>query len=52
MDKKNDIAGKTYDPSDYQSSSLAESGIAMTHEQATDTLTEGTVDQSLQNKQK
>ncbi|MFC5464248.1 YozQ family protein [Lederbergia graminis] len=38
------LAGKTFTPSDYNSSSELESGLAMTHEQVNDTLMEGTID--------
>jgi hypothetical protein len=38
------IAGKTFDPSDYQSNSIESNGLAVTHEQTTDTLTEGTIE--------
>lgn len=38
------IAGKQYDPSYYQKASEVEAGLAMTHEQASDTYMEGTID--------
>lgn len=38
------IAGKTYEPSDYQSNALEDQGLAITHEQTSDTLTEGTIE--------
>ncbi|HZG59964.1 MAG TPA: YozQ family protein [Anoxybacillus sp.] len=38
------IAGKHYDPSDYKSNSALSSGLAVTHEQVSDTYVEGTVD--------
>lgn len=38
------ISEKNYDSSDYKSSSEFESGLAITHEQATDSLTEGTIE--------
>jgi len=38
------IAGKIYDPNDYKSNSEASKGVAETHEQASDTLVEGTID--------
>jgi hypothetical protein len=42
--ENNKVAGKQYDPSFYNSSDQTEKGIAITHEQSSDTLTEGTVD--------
>ena len=39
------IAGKTFDPSDYDGTSQLEQGLAITHEQVGDDYTEGTVDQ-------
>ncbi len=38
------IAGKTFDPADYQSNSLEAKGLAITHEQTSDTWTEGTIE--------
>ena len=38
------LAGKYYDPEYYNSQDQMEQGIAITHEQTSDTLTEGTVD--------
>ncbi|WP_408009826.1 YozQ family protein [Pseudalkalibacillus sp. A8] len=38
------VAGKNYDPSDYEKNSELSSGMAMTHEQTSDTLVEGTID--------
>ncbi|MFB4164510.1 YozQ family protein [Alteribacillus sp. JSM 102045] len=37
-------ADKTYDPSDYSSSEPDSKGLASTHEQVSDTYTEGTID--------
>ncbi|OCA82012.1 YozQ family protein [Pseudobacillus wudalianchiensis] len=37
-------AGKTFEFNHYQSSDETEKGFAITHEQATDTYTEGTID--------
>ena len=41
------VAGKVYDPSDYKSNSVVSNGIAITHEQSSDTLTEGTIDATI-----
>jgi hypothetical protein len=54
MDKKQksqstDLAGRTYDVSDYQKSDELSQGLAMTHEQASDSLTEGTIDGKIEN---
>lgn len=38
------IAGEYYEPNDEKKKNEAESGMAITHEQATDTFTEGTID--------
>ncbi|MUK88137.1 DUF4025 domain-containing protein [Ornithinibacillus sp. L9] len=38
------VAGKMYDVSDYKSNEEIDQGMAVTHEQATDAYTEGTVD--------
>ncbi|MBM7570418.1 YozQ family protein [Aquibacillus albus] len=38
------VAGKMYDPSDYQADSDLSKGTAITHEQSSDAYTEGTVD--------
>lgn len=38
------IGDTTYNPSDYNSSSFAEKGMAITHEQASDDYMEGTND--------
>lgn len=38
------VAGKMYDVSDYESNEQLEKGTAITHEQATDDYTEGTID--------
>ncbi|MRG87301.1 YozQ family protein [Salinibacillus xinjiangensis] len=37
-------ADKNYEPEDYQKKDQLSAGLAETHEQASDTLTEGTVD--------
>ncbi|WP_226376806.1 YozQ family protein [Oceanobacillus halotolerans] len=52
MDKKNretldnaeKVAGKMYDPSDYNRNDQASKGMAITHEQVSDDYTEGTID--------
>ncbi|MGD6803729.1 DUF4025 domain-containing protein [Rossellomorea vietnamensis] len=54
MDKKQkspstDLAGRTYDVSDYKKSDELSQGLAMTHEQASDSLTEGTIDGKIEN---
>lgn len=51
MNEKRSVAGKTYEPSDYKGNSQLEVGLAMTHEQASDTLTEGTIDGNIDNLQ-
>lgn len=38
------LAEKNYDPSDYNKDSQLSFGLAITHEQVSDTLTEGTID--------
>ncbi|HSU79907.1 MAG TPA: YozQ family protein [Candidatus Angelobacter sp.] len=35
---------KQYDPSDYKKTSIESKGLATTHEQVSDTYTEGTID--------
>lgn len=40
----NEIAENSYDPSDYQSSKEVDKGLAITHEQVSDTYVEGTID--------
>jgi hypothetical protein len=43
--KNNDkVAGKQYNPSFYKNANEVEAGLATTHEQASDTYTEGTID--------
>jgi hypothetical protein len=41
------LAGKVFRPEDYQDSSETASGLAKTHEQVNDTMTEGTIDNKL-----
>ncbi|QHS24052.1 DUF4025 domain-containing protein [Virgibacillus sp. MSP4-1] len=38
------VANKYYEPEDYEKQDQLSAGIAETHEQASDTLTEGTID--------
>ncbi|MFS0673786.1 YozQ family protein [Ornithinibacillus sp. 179-J 7C1 HS] len=44
LNNSKEVAEKYYDVSGYQSSNETEKGLAMTHEQATDAYTEGTID--------
>ncbi|MGF2615913.1 DUF4025 domain-containing protein [Rossellomorea vietnamensis] len=44
-----ELAGRTYDVSDYKKSDELSQGLAMTHEQASDSLTEGTIDGKIDN---
>lgn len=44
MANNKDVAGKQYDPSFYENANEVEAGLATTHEQASDTYTEGTID--------
>ncbi|SDM76676.1 YozQ family protein [Bacillus sp. OK048] len=52
MDKKNsttnssDIAGRTYETSDYQKNDVVATGLSTTHEQASDSYMEGAIDPS------
>ncbi|TCT20321.1 uncharacterized protein DUF4025 [Melghiribacillus thermohalophilus] len=41
---KPSLAEKNYDPEDYNRKDEMSRGLAITHEQASDTLTEGTID--------
>jgi hypothetical protein len=43
------LAGRTYEPNDYQRKDELSQGLAMTHEQASDSLTEGTIDGTIEN---
>ncbi|MFJ5759805.1 YozQ family protein [Neobacillus sp. NPDC093182] len=49
MDKKNsannstDLAGRIYETSDYQKNDVISTGLATTHEQASDAYTEGEI---------
>ncbi|MCY8668937.1 YozQ family protein [Bacillus haynesii] len=42
-----DVAGKYFDPSDYEGTTQLEKGLAETHEQVSDDYFEGTIDQNL-----
>ncbi|WP_421384937.1 YozQ family protein [Bacillus salacetis] len=42
--KTAELAGRTYEPADYNKKDELSQGLAMTHEQASDSLTEGTID--------
>ncbi|WP_102349759.1 YozQ family protein [Bacillus sp. Marseille-P3661] len=44
QNQSNKIAEKIYDPSFYTSNNEVEKGLAITHEQASDSLVEGTID--------
>ena len=43
------LAGRTYESDDYQRKDELSQGLAMTHEQASDSLTEGTIDGTIEN---
>jgi Protein of unknown function (DUF4025) len=49
QEKANKVAEKQYDPSDYRATSEIDQGTAITHEQVTDTYTEGTIDGNIDN---
>ncbi|WP_319005161.1 YozQ family protein [Niallia circulans] len=42
-DQNTDVAGRVFDPSDYEKNDQLSSGLATTHEQASDTYTEGEI---------
>ncbi|MGP4061360.1 YozQ family protein [Halobacillus sp. H74] len=44
MKKKKDQDVRNYQPSDYEKEDFVSKGLATTHEQVSDTLTEGTFD--------
>jgi hypothetical protein len=52
MDKKNstnnstDLAGRTYETSDYQKNDVMSTGLSTTHEQVSDSYMEGEIDTS------
>jgi len=43
------IAGKIYDVKDYHKEDEVSAGLSSTHEQASDTMTEGTIDGVMEN---
>jgi hypothetical protein len=43
-DENLNIAGRNYNPSDYNKNSVLSSGLAVTHEQVSDAYVEGTVE--------
>jgi hypothetical protein len=43
------LAGRTYEAADYKRKDELSQGLAMTHEQASDSLTEGTIDGTIEN---
>ncbi|TWM04365.1 hypothetical protein CHCC15136_2532 [Bacillus paralicheniformis] len=47
MNDSTDVAGKYFDPSDYEGATQLEKGLAETHEQVSDDYFEGTIDQNL-----
>lgn len=47
--KSSQVAENSFDPSDYSSSQEVDQGLAITHEQVSDTLTEGTIDGKIDN---
>ncbi|QXE02366.1 YozQ family protein [Terribacillus sp. DMT04] len=49
QENANKVAEKQYDPSDYGATSEIDQGTAVTHEQVTDTYTEGTIDGHIDN---
>ncbi|MFP7171289.1 YozQ family protein [Terribacillus sp. 7520-G] len=48
----NEVAEKMYDAQNHDSSNPVDKGISITHEQVTDTYTEGTVDGKIDNVEK
>jgi hypothetical protein len=46
--QSSEIAGRTYESSDYQKNDALSSGLAETHEQASDAYMEGTVDENME----
>ena len=42
-DQNTEIAGRIYEPSDYEKKDQLSAGLATTHEQASDTYTEGEI---------
>jgi Protein of unknown function (DUF4025) len=53
MSKKNqqssELAGRSYRPDDYNKKDQLSAGLAHTHEQFSDTFTEGTIDGKIEN---
>lgn len=47
--KNCEVAENSFDPSDYSSSKEVDKGLAITHEQVSDTFTEGTIDAEIDN---
>ncbi|OBA04213.1 hypothetical protein A9D36_10505 [Bacillus subtilis] len=47
IDDTTNLAGKSFDPSDYKGATQLEQGLAETHEQVSDDYFEGTIDQNL-----
>jgi hypothetical protein len=45
-----DVAGRVYNAKDYRKNDDVSAGFAETHEQASDTMTEGTIDGVIENK--
>lgn len=43
------VAGKVYETEDYKKNDIASKGLAETHEQSSDTYTEGTIDGVMEN---
>ncbi len=43
------VAENSYDPSDYHSNNEVDKGLAITHEQVSDTYMEGTIDGEIDN---
>ncbi|WP_456271295.1 YozQ family protein [Bacillus sp. AK031] len=43
------LAGRTYESNDYKRKDELSQGLAITHEQASDSLTEGTIDGKIEN---
>ncbi|MGP4077974.1 YozQ family protein [Halobacillus sp. K22] len=42
--KTEEIAERSYEPADYEKNDETSQGLAVTHEQVSDTMTEGTID--------
>lgn len=48
----NQVAEKSFDPSNYCSKNEVDKGLAITHEQVSDTYTEGTIEGEIDNIEK